>query len=251
MNNPYLLFRNIKAARIRAGLSQSQLAHKLGVSDKTISAYETGRAIPPTVTLFSIARATGTSLLQLTGFEQTSPENAISKKLDSLAEKIFEIGEQTKKSMDAFVGMVLLDKDNKIYLIKEEDKNRIGKNRWNLPGGSVDEGEGLIEAATRETKEETGYGINIVSQVGCYKCKKGDKSWIYIVFAARVSGSEHELVKVEEKEVKEGKWFSKSEFLKMPTIKMVHPDMHLVYNIAIKGRGLATDSIKYIDYDIQ
>ena len=251
MNNPYLLFRNIKAARVQAGLSQSQLANKLGISDKTISAYETGRAIPPTVTLFSIAKATSVSLLKLTGFEQKSPENAISKKLDSLAEKLFEIGEQTKKSMDVFVGTVLLDKGNNIYLIKEEDKNRIGRNRWNLPGGSVDEGESLIEAAIRETKEETGYNARVISMVGCYKCKKGDKSWVYIVFAAEITSPRHERVKVEEKDVKIGKWFKTSEFLEMPVSKMVHPDMHLVYKIATKGYGLSSDSIKYIDYDIE
>lgn len=251
MKNPYLLFKNIKAARIHAGFSQSQLSNKIGVSDKTVSAYETGRVIPPTTTLFSIARATGTSLLQLTGFEQKSTETAVSKKLDLLAEKIIEIGEQTKKSMDVFVGMVLLDKHNNIYLIKEDDKNMIGKDRWNLPGGSVDEGETLIEAAVRETKEETGYNAKIVAQVGCYKCKKGDKSWIYIVFAAHVADGRRVRIAVEEKAVKVGKWFKQAEFLRLPASKMVHSDMHLVYKISLKGNGLPTDSIKYIDYDQQ
>lgn len=251
VNNPYLLFRNIKAARVQAGLSQGQLANKVGVSDKTISAYETGRAIPPTVALFSIAKATGVSLLQLTGFKQKSPENSISKKLDSLAENIIELREQTKKSMDVFVGTVLLDESGRIYLIKEDDENKIGKDRWNLPGGAVYETETLTEAVARETKEETGYYSKIVSQVGCYKCKKGDKSWIFIVFAAMVAGLSHNKVNLEETGVKEGKWFSKSEFLKMPVSKMVHSDMHLVYKIAIKTNGLPLDTIKYIDYDLQ
>ena len=56
------------------------------------------------------------------------------------------------KLLDIFVGVVLLDYQERIYLIKEADKNKIGKNRWNLPGGSVDGEEGLVEAVLRETK---------------------------------------------------------------------------------------------------
>lgn len=45
--------------------------------------------------------------------------------------------------MDIFVGTVLIDNQERIFLIKERDKNRIGKDRLNLPGGSVDGNESL------------------------------------------------------------------------------------------------------------
>ena len=57
LNEPFLLFEKIKRARIEARLSQKELAKKIGVSSKTISAYETGRAIPPVFTLVKIAKA--------------------------------------------------------------------------------------------------------------------------------------------------------------------------------------------------
>ncbi len=68
--DPYILFQNIKKARILAKLTQKQLAEKIGVSVKTISAYETGRAIPPLPTLLQIAETTDTRLEHLIGKKQ-------------------------------------------------------------------------------------------------------------------------------------------------------------------------------------
>ena len=82
--------------------------------------------------------------------------------------------------------------------------------------------------------------------LGCYKCKKGNNSWIYTVFKAEVRGNPD---KKTDPGVKEGKWFSKEKFLKLDPSRIVHPDMHLVYKIAIENRGLGIESVKYIDYD--
>lgn len=155
---------------------------------------------------------------------------------------------KAENNMDAFVGVVLLDDQDRIYLIKENDKNKIGKGRWNLPGGSIDNDEGLLEAAKRETKEETGYNAKISSLLGCYLCKKEDYSWIYVVFEAnwlqKTGGRTDPGIEI-------GKWFTRNEFLHLDANEIVHPDMQLVYNVAIEGRGLPVDSVKFIDYNVQ
>lgn len=150
-------------------------------------------------------------------------------------------------NMEVFTGVVLLDSQKRIYLIKEEDKNKLGPDRWNLPGGSVDAGEDIIESAQRETLEETGYQNRPRSIVGCYKAYKSGKSWIYIVLETEVLTAKK--TPVTDPEVKEGHWFGKEEFLKMDNSLMVHPDMKLVYKIATEKRGLSLDSVKFINYD--
>jgi putative hydrolases of HD superfamily len=52
------LVKTIKKARLNSGLSQNQLAKKVGVSGKTISAYEKGRTNPSLSILYRISKAT-------------------------------------------------------------------------------------------------------------------------------------------------------------------------------------------------
>ncbi len=245
MKGPYKLFENIKKVRVSSGLSQEKLAKKLGVSNKTVSAYERGRAIPPIPTLVKIAEIVNISLPELLGIEDN--DNSVAERLKKIEEYIQESTKEPKIriKVDAFVGLVLLDDKNGIYLIKEKDKHRISKGRWNLPGGSVDGDETLLESAKREAKEETGYDTRVESLIGCYKCKKGKESWIYTVFKAVVVGEENGKT---DPGVKAGKWFTKDEFLALDSSRIVHSDMKLVYEIATKNKGLGTESIKFIDY---
>lgn len=53
----------LRAARIRQGLSQSELARRAGTSQPVISAYERGRRDPTHATLRRLIEATGERLL--------------------------------------------------------------------------------------------------------------------------------------------------------------------------------------------
>ena len=91
MKEPYILFKNIKKARVTSGLSQKDLAKRLGVSDKTVSAYETGRAIPPTPTLAKIAELTGTSLSAIVGIEENNKDDKINERFNNLDKRLSNI----------------------------------------------------------------------------------------------------------------------------------------------------------------
>lgn len=79
MNNN--LGEKIKLARVNARLSQKDLAQKLKLSEKTISAYEKERAIPPVPTLNQIANITGQPI-------QFFIENGKKDKMEEISEKL-------------------------------------------------------------------------------------------------------------------------------------------------------------------
>ncbi|HSV03578.1 MAG TPA: helix-turn-helix transcriptional regulator [Phenylobacterium sp.] len=53
---------HLKAMRIQAGLTQAELALKVGVTRKTINTVENGVFIPSTVLALSLARALGVTV---------------------------------------------------------------------------------------------------------------------------------------------------------------------------------------------
>jgi len=147
--------------------------------------------------------------------------------------------------MEIYVGIVLIDTNERIYLVKEDDKNSIGENRWNLPGGSVDGNETLIESVKRECLEETGYLVKLESVVGIYRCRKLKNEWIYVVFSGTTYARKTKII---DEGIRLGRWFDRSKFLHLDSSKLVHPDMQLVYKLSIEKKGLPIEAIKSIVY---
>lgn len=69
------LSKKIRQARVEAALSQKELASALKLSDRTISAYEKGRALPPLDTLQSISNLTHKSINYFLEEDQEIEEN--------------------------------------------------------------------------------------------------------------------------------------------------------------------------------
>jgi 8-oxo-dGTP diphosphatase len=61
------------------------------------------------------------------------------------------------------------------------------RGRWSMPGGFVDLGESVEDAAIRETKEEIGVDIEIVDLVGVYS--RSTDRIVVVVYAARTEGT--------------------------------------------------------------
>ncbi len=73
--NPYITGSMIKSLREKKGLTQSDLAAKLYVSEKTVSKWETGRGYPDIRILEDLAKALDVSLIELMTGEKIKNSN--------------------------------------------------------------------------------------------------------------------------------------------------------------------------------
>ncbi|MES9604600.1 NUDIX domain-containing protein [Actinomadura sp. NPDC000929] len=61
------------------------------------------------------------------------------------------------------VNVVVENDDGEILMIRRTDNDN-----WALPGGAIDLGESVTQAAIRETKEETGITVEVTGLIGIY-----------------------------------------------------------------------------------
>lgn len=82
---------------------------------------------------------------------------------------------------------IIIEIENRIVLIERKNEPK----GWALPGGFVDYGETLENAAVREAFEETSIRINDLRLLGCYSDPARDKRQhiISTVFVAKGSGT--------------------------------------------------------------
>jgi ADP-ribose pyrophosphatase YjhB (NUDIX family) len=75
------------------------------------------------------------------------------------------------------------DEDGRIWLLRRTLHE--GAGRWTFPGGYVELGESVEDAARRETREEMEIDIELG---GSWACTRGRKRTVLVVFAARALG---------------------------------------------------------------
>ena len=86
------LAKKIRYARRHADISQKKLGKKLGVSEMAISAYETGRAIPPWPALRKISENTGFPLEYFTEEKNENVTlNDLKKEIDKIKNNLQKI----------------------------------------------------------------------------------------------------------------------------------------------------------------
>ena len=83
------LAKRIREARRNSHLSQDELGRAIGVSDKSVSAYEQGRSTPPISKLKKIAEATNHPLSYFT--QEDNEDALLTSKLSNIERELAEV----------------------------------------------------------------------------------------------------------------------------------------------------------------
>lgn len=112
--------------------------------------------------------------------------------------------------MKTIVAQVYVKKDNKILMVEENKEGIEGK--WNMPAGKLEDNESIIEAAIRETKEETNIDVEIKGLISIQETisELGQLLILYF-YGEYVSGK----IKYDKKEIANVKWMNEEEILSL------------------------------------
>jgi ADP-ribose pyrophosphatase YjhB (NUDIX family) len=109
------------------------------------------------------------------------------------------------------VNVVVSNPAGEVLLIRRSDNDN-----WAVPGGAVDLGESLVQAAVRETREETGVDCEVTGLVGIYTdprhvmlytSNREVRQEFSIVLTARATGGEP----MRSEESSEVRWVARAE----------------------------------------
>ena len=117
---------------------------------------------------------------------------------------------------------IVIDSTGRIVLVKRKDNEL-----WALPGGAMELGESIEQAAVREVKEETGLDVEVESLVGVYSnphhvmaYDDGEvRQQFSLCFTTRLAGGELQF----DDESTDIAWVSEVDLLNHP----MHPSMRL------------------------
>ena len=87
----------IAERRKKASLTQMQLAEKLGITDRAVSKWETGKAMPDTAIMLELCDILGISVNELLSGEKINMENDNQKKEQLLLDMAKELEKKNKK----------------------------------------------------------------------------------------------------------------------------------------------------------
>ncbi|XP_049849627.1 uncharacterized protein LOC126319956 isoform X1 [Schistocerca gregaria] len=128
--------------------------------------------------------------------------------------------EQNKLPNYAFthvgVGGFVLNEKNELLVVREKYAHQTAS--WKIPGGLVEAGESLIEAAIREVLEETNIQTCFISIIGfrhCGRDKSGDADLYFVVRLKPTSSS----ITMDSSELADAAWMPLSEYLTHPLVR--------------------------------
>ena len=108
--------------------------------------------------------------------------------------------------MRTIVAQVCVKKGDRILMVQENKEGKKGK--WNMPAGKLDDNESIIEAAIRETKEETNIDVDIKGLIAIQETVSSLGQLLILYFLGKyISGK----IKFDNVEISDVKWMTEDE----------------------------------------
>jgi XTP/dITP diphosphohydrolase len=149
----------------------------------------------------------------------TIKKNIISHRGQATAQaKIFLIKQFAFRQLVASIGVLV--KDCKMLMTKRRDFRAEFNNKWEFPGGGVDNGETAVQALLREVKEETGYNIQVLEKlpnVWSFVSKKNNYQVFLLVYICKIKSGKFQTSDIE---TSDHGWFTIKEALKKNLISL-------------------------------
>lgn len=153
------------------------------------------------------------------------------------------IKEPARWTPNATVATVI-EKDGKFLLVEEKRIIDPQGNQgivYNQPAGHVDKGEAIVDAAARETLEETGWEVSINHLIGIYIFTAPSNQVTYHRYCFSATALNHRPELELDDGILAAKWFSYEEILKLNNLRS--PLVKRCLEDHIKGKQYPLDLI--------
>lgn len=104
----------------------------------------------------------------------------------------------------------IVERDGRFLLVEEEAD---GRAVFNQPAGHLDDGETLLDAAKRETLEESGWHVEPTDLVGIYLVAPPGKDITYLRFCFRARAVSHDATRTLDKEIIRAVWLTREQLV--------------------------------------
>ncbi len=151
----------IAERRKQTGLTQAQLAEKMNITDRAVSKWETGRAMPDTAIMLDLCDTLGITVNELLMGEKTSMENNDKKNEQLLLEMAQEL-EKKNKTIWTTMWVIMIVSIIALFAAITAAALWIPEGPWQLV---------VILTATVVFLIPCFYALKLEVSVGAYKCK--------------------------------------------------------------------------------